>query len=142
MPVDLPAVVADLTARVAELERVRGVGDADRVLSLEEVAARIGRSPETIKRHWLRSFASQRMHRIELLLFRDVSGRWVSTPRKVQQWTDAIASGALSSLRGGRLSISRDDIAPTVSRPEMAKGFSSRFNGQAPSASGANRAGK
>ncbi len=79
------ALIADLARRVAELERIALVGGADREIGLDEVASSIRRSVATLRR-WLRSPSERARHRLDLLVRRDSSGRWVSTPRMVAAW--------------------------------------------------------
>ncbi len=91
-------IVAELQARVAELERVRGVGDADRPIGLREVAGRINRSPETL-RGWLKRPAARRKWMLEALLLRDLAGRYYSTPRRIDIWRQTLVSAYLNSRR-------------------------------------------
>lgn len=80
--------VEALAARVAELERIALVGSADRPLGLAEVAPAIRRSTPTVRR-WLRSSKERGRRRLDLLVRRDVSGRWISTPRMIAAWRRA-----------------------------------------------------
>jgi len=93
----------DVQARLAELERVRGLGDADRRLTLEEVAASIRHSVATI-----RTWIHRHFHALYLedLLRKDVTGHWYSTPRLVRQWQDKVVElqrqGVRFGIRAGR----------------------------------------
>jgi len=89
---DILADVRELKVRVAELERTQIAGGADRHLTLEEVAARIGpgRAPSTLRR-WMKSATTRRRLRLDLLLLRDVSGRYFSTPRRLELWQQEVS---------------------------------------------------
>ncbi len=99
----LERIVADLEARVAELERIRGVGDADRPIGLREVAGRINRSPETL-RGWMKRPETRRKWRLEMLFLKDLAGRYYSTPRRIDIWRREIVlayfNGRRSRLTG------------------------------------------
>ena len=81
-----------LEARVAELERLAVAGDADRPLNFAETCARsTTRSPETVRKWWSRSRLRQE-YRLDLLFVKDVTGRLVSSPRRVAAWQRAMAA--------------------------------------------------
>jgi len=92
---DLLTQVMELRARVAELERVQMCGDADRPMRLAELAKRIGpgKSVATL-RGWIKRPASRRKYRLEMLLRRDPTGHWYSTPRLLAAWSNALAKSA------------------------------------------------
>jgi hypothetical protein len=91
------AEVEKRLVRLDEIEREvrasRLVQDPDRALSVGEVAALINRSPKTILQNWLRDPEKTRRWKLNLLLRRDVGGRYFSSPRMVAIWTRAISEG-------------------------------------------------
>lgn len=89
----LEARVVDLEIAVKEL---RGARDLDRVLSVAETAAAIGKSPTTL-RHWLRDAQLFERHRLNALVRKDPTNHWVSSPRLVARWKQ-VAFRALQEL--------------------------------------------
>lgn len=87
----MPDALAILEARLAELERVHAVGDADRTILFPEVCDSIRRADSTVRR-WLASPALRKKYALETLFVRDVSGRLTSTPRKLVAWRRAMAA--------------------------------------------------
>ena len=86
------ASLAVLEARVAELERVHAVGDADRPLDFAEtVRCATTRSPATVRKWWSRP-KTREAYRLDLLFTKDATGHLVSTPRRVSAWQRAMAA--------------------------------------------------
>jgi hypothetical protein len=83
----LKSDVQRLSARVDDFERRQSAErpDLDRVLSVKETAAAIGKSACTF-RHWLGNAALFDRHLLGALLRKDTSGRWVSSPRLVARY--------------------------------------------------------
>lgn len=59
------------------------------IRGISEVAAECGVRPGSL-RYWIESADKRSFWNLGLLLFRDPSGRWCSTPRRVRQWLDWI----------------------------------------------------
>jgi DNA-binding IclR family transcriptional regulator len=76
--------------RLEELETIRGAGDADRTLTLAEVATRLRRKPSTLHR-WLKDHELGARFCVGLLL-RKPGGRWESTPRMLAIWQTSMAA--------------------------------------------------
>jgi len=88
--------VRRLSARVDDFERRQSAErDIDRVLSLKETAAAIGKRPSTI-RHWIADAQLFDRHHLAALLRKDSSGHWTSSPRLVARWRQV----ALRELQG------------------------------------------
>lgn len=83
----LKSDVQRLSNRVDDFERRQSAerGDLDRVLNLRETAAAIGKSPVTV-RHWISKAEFFDRHQLAVLLRKDVSNRWTSSPRLVAKW--------------------------------------------------------
>jgi hypothetical protein len=129
-----------LERRVAELERIHLCGDADRPLSLEETAARIGpgKSAATL-RGWMKRPASRRKFRLDMLLRKDPGGRWYSTPRLLTIWTHFLSNQAKQSIYRRCGWSKQKPITPTDRRPEMAAEEMNHQADKAPAAAGAVR---
>jgi hypothetical protein len=78
--------VRRLAARIDAFE-VRGAPsvDLDRVLSLRETAAAIGKSVVTL-RHWVGDAVAFDRYHLGVLLKKDPTGHWTSSPRLIAQW--------------------------------------------------------
>lgn len=93
----LRSEVRRLSARVEDFERRQSAErDLDKVLNLKETAAAIGRSASTV-RHWISNAELFDRHQLAVLLRKDDSGRWTSSPRLVAKWRQ-IAFRALQEL--------------------------------------------
>jgi hypothetical protein len=85
---ELRARTAKVEARQEATERALAQGmapDLDRVLSLKETAAAIGKASTTL-RHWLGNASLFDRHQLGALLRKDPTGHWVSSPRLVARW--------------------------------------------------------
>lgn len=95
-PLPTPAErrIAQLELRMASLERVLAAGGEDRKMTVQDFAARIHRSPKTV-RNWLGDPASR--HRMRLAgLFVFDGGRLLTTESRFRKWADLIlAKGEL-----------------------------------------------
>lgn len=80
--------LARIGQRLEALERAFAVGDADRVLVFGETCETIRRSPATVRRWWARR-ETRATFKLDVLFARDVTGRLVSSPRRIASWQAA-----------------------------------------------------
>ena len=63
------------------------------IRGIPSIAEATGLRPGTL-RYWLDSADKRAFWRLNSLIFRDPSGRWCSTPRRVREWLVAIQQRA------------------------------------------------
>jgi len=137
-PADLLATVTELRERVSELERLNLSGGADRPICLKELAGRIGNGKSVASlRGWMKRPATRKRLRLELLLRKDPTGHWYSTPRLLARWQDALRHDAIrSSLRRCFATQSRPPILPTVTRTGEGRRNDRKSFGETPAGAG------
>jgi len=59
--------------------------DSRLIRGVPEIAAEVGVRPGSL-RYWIESPDKRSFWNLGLLLFRDPSGRWCSTPRRIRHW--------------------------------------------------------
>lgn len=100
----LQVQVADLLKRQDETERALQlrVPAPDDVISLARAAAAIGKSHGTLVK-WTKNARLFERYNLRLLLEKDVTGHWVSSPRLVARWKQVmfrtLAAEALPTRR-------------------------------------------
>lgn len=79
-----------LEARVValEIQQRRGPG-LDDTLSLAATARAIGKSPTTFAK-WLRDAGAFEKHQLAVLVRKDPTGHWVSSPRLIARWKQVV----------------------------------------------------
>lgn len=82
--------VSALRRRVEELERAVLLGGGDRRLTVDEFAARIRRSPATVRR-WLGTYEGRHRMRLEGVFVCE-AGRLYTTEERFRRWSDLIAA--------------------------------------------------
>jgi hypothetical protein len=85
----LEARVLALETTVRELRASAAPQDLDRVLSAAQTAVAIGKAPSTL-RHWLCDAHRFDRYQLAVLMRKDVTGRWVSSPRLVAKWKQVV----------------------------------------------------
>jgi hypothetical protein len=98
----LQTQVAGLLRRQEHLERsLTGqvpAADADRDMALSEVARAIGKSPATLAK-WTKNAALFERNRLGLLLQKDVTGHWISSPRRLARWREVTYRSLRAAVR-------------------------------------------
>ena len=71
--------------RLEKLERAVLCGSVDRIVYIPEIAAALGKAPETV-RGWLKSGRDRQRNGCDQFLRRDPTGRWCTTANELEKW--------------------------------------------------------
>ena len=91
--------ITRLEQLVRDLNAGGTLGDLDRVLNVAETARAIGKSPLTLAKR-LRDAHQFERWQMAILVQKDPTGHWVSSPRRVARWKQVMFRN-LQTLAGG-----------------------------------------